>query len=474
VIGPSGKSERLIVARKSGNSDGAKEPCCEKCFERRKENRLSTTTTERANGSQKVSDLREKLGQKAKNEPKFRFYTLYGHLLRMDVLEEAWETVKRNGGTGGVDGVTIDAIIRGGKEEFLEGIRKDLKEETYRPQPVKRVYIPKPNGKLRPLGIPTIKDRVVQAALLLIIEPIFEADFLDCSYGFRPGRNAFQAIEEIRKAVNMGRDEAYDADLKSYFDSIPHDKLLKAIEMRIVDRKVLKLIRMWLEAPVQEEKGKLVKSDRGTPQGGVISPLLANIYLHWFDKCISKIDQVQVTLVRYCDDLVILAKQIGKGFVASIEGILEQRMGLEVNREKTKIVNLKLEGSELNFLGYRFRKLKSTRMDREYCHVECSQNTLKRARMRIKEILSKKYNYRPVEGTVERLNKFLIGWGAYYHKGYPSRSFDKINFYAERRTIANLKSRSQRGYRTISGQKWSEVLKKLGLFRLRKGYYSHA
>jgi len=228
---------------------------------------LTQSTTEQVSKSQKLSDLRMKLGQKAKNEPKFRFYTLYGHLYRMDVLEEAWETVRRNGGSAGIDGITIDDIKHRGETKFLEEIRVNLLEETYRPSPVRRVYIPKPNGKLRPLGIPTIKDMVVQTALLLIIEPIYEVDFLDCSYGFRPDRNAHQAIEEIRKAVNSGRNEIYDADLKSYFDSIPHDKLVKAVEMRIVDRKVLRLIRMWLETPIQEDKGKLVKSDKGTPQG---------------------------------------------------------------------------------------------------------------------------------------------------------------------------------------------------------------
>lgn len=431
------------------------------------------TTTEAAIRSQKVSDLRAKLGFKAKNEPKFRFYTLYGHLIRMEVLEEAWEIVRRNGGAGGVDGVTIDDVKRRGKKELLEEIQKELKEETYRPSPVKRVYIPKPNGKLRPLGIPTIKDRVVQAALLLIIEPIFEADFMDCSYGFRPERNAHQAIEEIKKAVNAGRHEIYDADLKSYFDSIPHDKLLQAVEMRVVDRKVLKLIRMWLKTPVREEKGKLVKSDLGTPQGGVISPLLANIYLHWFDKFFSKMDRGKATLVRYADDLVIMAKRIGTDLVAFIEGTLEQRMKLEINREKTKVVDLKKEGSELNFLGYRFRKLNSTRVMRGYCHMESSQGVVKRARMRIKEILAKRNNNQPLKKTIERLNKFLVGWGAYFHKGYPSRTFSKINYYVEQRTIANIKGRSQRGYRSLTGQKWSGVLKKLGLFRLTKGYYSH-
>ena len=435
---------------------------------------MTQSTTEQVNKSQKLSDLRMKLGQKAKNEPKFRFYTLYGHLCRAEVLQEAWDTVRRNGGAEGVDGVTIDAVKFRGEMQFLEEIRNELIKETYRPSPVRRVYIPKPNGKLRPLGIPTIKDRVVQTALLLIIEPIYEADFLDCSHGFRPDRNAHQAIEEIRKAVNRGRNEIYDADLKSYFDSIPHDKLIKAVEMRIVDRKVLGLIRMWLKTPIQEDKAKLVKSDKGTPQGGVISPLLANIYLHWFDKLFSKnMSKAKATLVRYADDMVILAKEIKKDLVEFIEGLLEQWMGLEVNQEKTRVVDLKQPKSELTFLGYRFRRCFSKKTEGHYCQMACSKDAEKRARLRIREKLAPQQN-QSIDDTVKSLNKFLVGWGRYFCKGYPSKSFGKINYYASTRMIANLKRRSQRGYRTLKGRKWAEILDGLGVFKLRKGYYSHA
>jgi len=259
---------------------------------------VKTSTTEQAEELSfreailppKLQELRQKLGRKAKQQKRFRFYSLYSLVKRTDVLNAAWKAVKRNHGAPGVDGVSIEQIAVSEESEaaFVEDIQRSLENRTYRAQAVRRVYIPKPNGKLRPLGIPTVRDRVVQAAVLLILEPIFEADFEDCSHGFRPGRSAHDALKAIRQHLKEGLTEVYDADLAGYFDSIPWDKLMACLRMRVVDGSVLGLIRQWLQAPVVEPSQDgppptVGRGEKGTPQGGVLSPLLANVYLHWFD-----------------------------------------------------------------------------------------------------------------------------------------------------------------------------------------------
>ena len=422
----------------------------------------------------KIRTLQRKLYLKAKAEPGYRFYLLYDKIHRADILRHAYDLVRANKGAPGVDGVSCEAIEAAGLGNWLSGIETELRTKMYQPQPVRRVMIPKPGGGERPLGIPTIRDRVVQTAAKLVLEPIFEADLEPTAYGYRPGRSGIDAVMAVHRLLCQGFTDVVDADLSKYFDTIPHSELLRSVATRIVDRHVLRLVKLWLKTPIEETDpdgrrrmsgGK--RSTCGTPQGGVISPLLANRYMnrflrHWRNQ--GRGDAFKAHVVNYADDFVILSRGFAQEALAWTRQVMT-KLGLTVNETKTTVRDARQE--HFDFLGYSFGPHYYRKDGHWYLGASPSQRSVQRLKARVGEILDPS-NIEPWDGVRARLNRLLRGWAAYFSYGtrlMAYRAADHHVYDSVRGFLTRRHKVPTRGTRQFSNH---VVFGKLGVLRLRR------
>lgn len=419
------------------------------------------------NAEDTVRRLQVKLYQAAKRSPGRRFHALYDKVYRLDVLRRAWEQVRRNRGTAGVDGVTIAHIEAAGADGFLATLAEELKAGRYRPLPVRRIWIPKSQGGERPLGVPALRDRVVEAAAKLVLEPIFEADFLACSYGYRPKRSAHDALDRLRAEARSGRRWVVDADITRFFDTLDHHRLLACLRERLSDRRILKLLRSWLKAGVVEGQ-TLLHPEAGTPQGAVISPLLANIFLTQLDRAWERRHKALGIPIRFADDLVILCRTRGQAeaALAALRAELDA-LGLTVAEAKTRIVHVGDEGSGMDFLGFHHRLVRSFRYPRwQFLARWPSQKAMQEARARIRALTDRSHVHYSATQVVDALNQFLRGWAGYFRRGNATRHFHALDRYVEERVSLWLSKKHGRSGRRYGGWLLGQSPNDMGLYRL--------
>lgn len=418
-----------------------------------------------------IRSLQRKLYCKAKAEPQFRFYQLYDKIWRSDILAHAWQLSRANHGKPGVDGVTFEQIEKDGLGDWLSGLQEELRAKRYHPQAVLRVMISKQGGGERPLGLPTIKDRVVQTAAKLVLEPIFEADFQDCAYGYRPQRSAIDAVKAVHQGLIEGYTQVVDADLSKFFDTIPHDDLMRSLALRIVDKEVLRLLKSWLKTPVQTDtpKGRTLTGGKsaklGTPQGGVISPLLANRYMNRFLRYWEQSkagERFRAKIVNYADDFVILSK--GRADQAlQWTGQVMQKLELQINETKTSVRNARVE--QFDFLGYSFGLHYVKTDGKPYLGASASAKSLKRLKAKVSDIL------RPRTGTWEetrdKLNRTLKGWQAYFHYGSKRKSYRAVNAHVRQTVRGFLQRRHKVPSRGTHQYTHVEIFNHLGVHELK-------